>query len=198
MRKSWIVLTGQVLPVVAGFVLSGGLVWQASHSAFSATTSNTGNSVGAATLNLTNDSTGALFAITNAIPGSTGNRCIQISSTSPVATAVKLYTAAGTAPANNISSYVGIRIERGSGGTYDSCTNFVSAAEVFDNTLATLISARPTYENGLGPWALTGTNTPETLSFRVTWTFASTAPDSTQGGSTPTVTLTWEARSPTT
>ncbi|HEX6351473.1 hypothetical protein [Actinophytocola sp.] len=194
MRKSWIVLTGQVLPVVAGFVLSGGLVWQASHSAFTATTSNTGNSVGAATLNLTNDSTGPLFAITNAVPGTTGSRCIQISSTSPVASAVKLYTAAGTAPANNISAYVGIRIERGSGGTYDSCTNFTPAAEVFDNTLANLIT-RTNYDNGIGPWALSGTTTTETMSFRVTWTFATNAPDTTQGGSTPTVTLTWEAQS---
>ncbi|HEX6359615.1 hypothetical protein [Actinophytocola sp.] len=106
------------MPVVAGLLLSSGVVWQASDAAFSDTTSNTGNGVSATTLNLADDSTGPLFSVANATPGATGINCIQISSTSPVATSVKLYTAIGAVPANDVSTYITIVLERGTGGTY--------------------------------------------------------------------------------
>lgn len=194
MRKPWIGLTGKVLPVVAGFLLSGGLVWQASHSAFTDTTSSGGNSVEAATLNLANDSTGPLFSITNAVPGATGSQCVQIGSTSPVTNEVKLHTEVGTVPANDISRYVSIQIEKGTGGRYGDCTGFVGV-EVFDNTLGVLTGTRQNYDNGLGPWTFAATvSETEIMSFRITWTFATGAPDTTQGGATPVVTFTWEAR----
>jgi hypothetical protein len=180
------------MPVVVGLLLSGGLVWQASDSAFTVTTSNSGNSVEAATLNLTHDSTGPLFSTKKAAPGATGSHCIQISSSIPMPSAVKLHVDVGTAPVNDISTYVVIEIEKGTGGTYASCAKF-TGAEIFDDTLSVLAGRHQNYGDGLGPWELTGTTT-ETMSFRVTWTFASTAPDSTQGGATPPVKFTWEAR----
>ncbi|HEX6354246.1 hypothetical protein [Actinophytocola sp.] len=144
---------------------------------------------------MTDDSTGPLFSVTNATPGATGTHCIQISSTSPAATSVKLYTAIGTVPVNDVSTYITIVLERGTGGTYGDCTNFTPAgAAVYNGTLAALTSTRTNYDNGLGPWALAGTTTTVTTSFRITWTLSASTPSSAQGGSTPPVTLTWEAR----
>lgn len=196
MRVSRRRLLGVALPVVLGLGLSGLIVWQASYSAFSTTTSNNGNNWTTATVGLSNDSGGTpMFTVSNIAPGATGNRCIQISSTSTVPSAVKLYTAIGAAPSNDISQYINVQIEQGTGGTFASCSGFTpSGTAVYNGPLSTLTSTYTNFGNGLGPWSLTGTNLPERLSYRVTWTFSSSAPSSTQTGTTPSVTFTWEAQ----
>jgi len=183
-----------VLPIPLGLLLSGALVWQASYSAFSSTTSNSPNTWSTTTVNLTNDSTSSLFTITNMSPGQTGFNCIQLTSTSTVATTLKLYTAIGSAPANDVSSYITITIEQGSGGLYNDCSSFSASSTPFSGTLSSLTSTATNYSNGVAAGSFTGTNPPQTTSYRITWTFSSSAPNSTQGGSTPTVTFTWEAQ----
>ena len=61
---------------------SGGLVWQSSYSAFSATTSNPTNNWSAGTVALSDDdSNTAMFTASNLKPGATGTKCIAVTST---------------------------------------------------------------------------------------------------------------------
>ncbi|OAH14497.1 hypothetical protein STSP_20080 [Streptomyces jeddahensis] len=195
MRKSPLTLAAYVVPVPIGLVLSGALVWQASHAAFSGRTTSSGTSWTAGSVNLTNDSDGQpMFNLTNITPGDTGTRCIAITSQATSPTNIKLYTSTANPPANDISPYINVTVEDGTGGSFDSCDGFTPAgATDYTGTLENLTTTRTNYANGIGPWALTG-NPPETKTFRVTWTFSATAPDSTQGGSTPNVNFTWEAQ----
>ncbi|TPQ16527.1 hypothetical protein [Streptomyces sporangiiformans] len=183
------------MPVPVGLMLSGGLVWHASQAAFSGRTTNSGVSWTAGSINLTNDSGGQpLFNLSNITPGDTGSRCIAITSEATVPTSIKLYTSTSNAPSNDISPYLDITVEDGTGGSFDSCDGFTPSAPVdYTGTLENLTTTRTNYANGIGPWPLTG-NPPETRTFRLSWTFSATAPDSTQGGSTPNVNFTWEAQ----
>jgi hypothetical protein len=183
-----------VLPVVVGVVLSNTVVWRASYSLYSVTKTNVGNTFATRTVDLSNDGTSPLFSMTGIVLGQTDNRCIKISSDTVLPTTVKLYTAIGTAPANDISQYVNIKIEKGTGGTFASCGSFSPATTPFNAALNTLTATYTNFGNGLGPWSLTGASLPETLSYRITWTFSASAPGTTQSGSVPSVTFTWEAR----
>ncbi len=186
--------TARLLPVPLGLALSAMVVWQASYAAFSATTSNGPNTWNASSLGLTNDSTGPMFALTNLVPGATGSKCLKVSSTGTVPSTVKLYTSLGTAVTNDISAYINLTIQLGTGGTYASCSSFSSTATEFTGTLAALTTAATSYANGVSAGSLTGTGLPESLTYQISWTFSSSAPNSAQGGSTPNVTLTWEAQ----
>src|SRR5262245_48900012 len=103
---------------------SGAMVWHASYSAFSATTSNPTNNWAAGTVALTDDdSNTAMFTLASAgnlKPGSTGSKCIVVTSNGSLPSAVKLY---GTAPATtkNLSDYLTLTVDEGtaaSGGTF--------------------------------------------------------------------------------
>lgn len=184
----------RLLPAPLGLALSGALVWQASYSAFSASTSNTPNTWNASTQGLTNDSTGPMFAVSNMTPGATGSRCLKVSSTGTVPSTVKLYTALGAAVGNDISQYINVTIQLGTGGTYASCSSFAATATEYSGTLSALTSAATNYATGDPAGTLTGTGLPETLTYEITYTFSSSAPNSAQGGSTPNVTFTWESQ----
>lgn len=184
----------RLLPVPLGLALSGTAVWQASYSAFTASTSNGSNTWNASTLGLTNDSTGPMFAQTNLTPGATGSRCLKVSSTGTVPSAVKLFTALGASVSNDISQYINVTIQLGTGGTYASCSSFTSTATEYSGTLAALTSSASSYASGVAAGSLTGTGLPETLTYQISWTLSSSAPNSAQGGSTPNVTLTWESQ----
>jgi hypothetical protein len=187
-----------VLPVPLGLMLSGALVWHASQAAFVGRTTSSGTSWTAGTVGLTNDSGGQpLFNFTNIAPGDSGTRCIVITSQATLPSQVKLYTSTANPPANDISSYIDVTIEHGSGSSFNAnpaCNGFTAAgAADYSGTLENLTTTRTNYANGIGPWSLTG-NPPESITYRITWTFRATSPDSTQGGSTPNVNFTWEAQ----
>ena len=188
-------LLAYVVPVPVGLALSGVLVWHASYAAFSGATTNSGKKWTAGSVNLTNDSGGTpMFQLTNLSPGDTGSRCIAITSTATIPTAIKMYTSTANPPANDISPYINISIEDGTGGAFASCTGFTpNGATDYTGTLENLTTTRTNYASGIGPWALTG-SAPETKTFRITWTFSATAPDTSQGGTTPNVNFTWEAQ----
>jgi hypothetical protein len=187
-----------VLPVPIGLVLSGALVWHASQAAFVGRTTSSGTSWTAGTVGLTNDSGGQpMFNFTNIAPGDGGSRCIVITSQASIPSSIKLYTSTANPPANDISPYIDVTIEHGSGSSFGAdpaCAGFTPAGGTdYAGTLENLTTTRTNYTNGIGPWNLTG-NPPESITYRITWTFRSTAPDTTQGGSTPNVNFTWEAQ----
>ena len=184
-----------VVPV--SIVVSGLLVWQASYAAFSSTTTNPTSNWTAGTVALTDDdSATALFTAATLKPGSTGTKCIVVTSAGNLASAVKLYgTTYSTTSA--LGSYINLVIDEGTGGTFatsgpTSCTGFTSASTPFTGTLATFAAAKTSYATGVSSWAPTGSGS-ESKTFRIAYTLDAATPNSAQGG-TAAMGFTWEAQ----
>jgi hypothetical protein len=194
-KRRWSLIAPQVLAVPLGLLLSGLFVWNASNAAFTASVSNGGNQWKAGTVALTSDATLPMFNVSNIKPGDTGQRCIAITSTSNFATAIKMYSSESALPTNDIEPYINLTIEKGTGGSFSSCTGFTptTGAPGFTGTLDAFNTTSTSYSTGLGPWALTGVSPPETITFRLTWTFSLTAPNTAQSGQTSNITFIWEA-----
>jgi hypothetical protein len=191
-RRSWLNALVRVLPVPLGLVLSGVLVWGSSYADWSAETSNGGNTWTAGSVGLANDSRVPMFRIDNMRPGDTGANCIRVRSNADVPTAVKLYANAPNWP-SNYQSFVDLRVEVGSGGTFGNCAGFAASGTAFDGTLDSFVALHTDFRTGVGTWTLPG-KPPNALSFRFSWLFSPAAPNAVQSGGTPEVTFTWEAR----
>ena len=171
---------------------SGGMVWAASYSAFSATTVNPTSNWTAGTVALSDDdSSTALFTASGLKPGSTGTKCVAVTSTGSLASTVKLY---GTsyATTNALSSNVNLKVEEGTGATTASCASFVAGSTLYDGTMAAFGTGKTGFATGVGTWAPTGSAL-ETRSYRVTYTLSATTPDTAQGG-TAALGFTWESQ----
>ena len=179
--------------VPAALLASGAIVSQASYSAYSSTTSNPTSNWASGTVNLKDDSSSALFSASNLKPGSTGTKCIAVTSTGSLPSAVKLY---GTnyATTNGLGAAITLKVEQGTGGSFGSCTGFTAQTTngtLFNDTL-TAFSAKSGFASGLGDWTPTGSGS-ETKVYKFTYSLSSSAADSTQGG-TASIGLTWEAQ----
>jgi hypothetical protein len=184
------------LAVPIAIVLSGATIGTASYAAFSATTVSPSSNWASGTVALSDDdSSTALFSATNLQPGATGTKCIAVTSTGSLASAVKLY-GTGATTTNALSSYITLTITQGTGGSFaGGCTGFTplaSGSSVYTGSLANFASTATGYATGLGTWAPTGTAS-ETRVFRFVYTLDSAAPNSTQGG-TAAIGFTWEAQ----
>jgi hypothetical protein len=188
-----------VAAIIAGLLASAGLVWHESYSAFSATTSNSGNSWTGGTVQLSDDdSGGALFNASGLAPGSTGSQCISVTSTGTLPALIKLY---GTsyATTRSLAAALNLTVTQGTGAGYGSCTGFTpltAGATVFSGTLAGFATAHSTYGSGIlaggaGAWKTTGATSSRT--YRFTYTMSPAAPTSTMGG-TAAVGFTWESQ----
>jgi hypothetical protein len=183
-----------VVPV--SILVSGLLVWQSSYAAFSSTTSNPTSNWTSGTVALTDDDGGtALFTASALKPGATGTKCIVVTSSGNLASAVKLY-ATTYSTTNALSSYVNLVVDEGTGGTFassgpSSCTGFASGGNDFTGTLATF-SAKTSFATGVSAWAPTGSGS-ESKTFRISYTIDAATPNSAQGG-TAAVGFTWEAQ----
>lgn len=178
--------------VPAAVLISGALVWQSSYSAFSATTSNPSSNWAAGTVALSDDdSNTALFTAANLKPGATGTKCIAVTSTGSLPSAVKLY-GTGYSTSNGLAGFINLKVEEGTGGTTNSCAGFTGGSTVFDASLASFGTTKTSYATGVGGWAPTGSGN-ETRSYRITYTLSGSTPDSAQGGAAS-VGLTWESQ----
>jgi len=192
LRSRWAVPAA----ILAGVLVSAGFVWQASYSAFSAPTSNPTSNWAAGTVALADDDAGtALFSASGLKPGSTGQKCIAVTSNGTLPSAVKLY-GTGAATTNALSSSINLTITQGTGGTFlNNCSGFTplaSGSSLFTGTLAGFASASTSFATGLGTWVPTG-SAPETRVFQLTYTLDAAAPNSVQGG-TAALGFTWEAQ----
>lgn len=184
-----------VAAILLGVLGSAGAVWQASYSAFSATTVNPTNNWSAGSVALTDDDNNtAMFTATNLKPGSTGSKCIAVTSTGSLASTVKLY---GTNPAttNSLASVLNLTVTQGTGGGFGSCTGYTpltSGSSVYTGTVAGFGSTATSFATGVGTWAPTGTAT-ETRVFQFTYTLDPAAPNTAQGG-TASIGFTWESQ----
>jgi hypothetical protein len=166
-------------------------------SAFSATTTNSGNNVSSGTVKI-DQHTGAttLYSAANKGPGQTVQGCVRVTySGSLTASAVKLYTSSGITNGANYN----LQIERGSGlttldGTM-SCTGFTASSTAFNNTLNNMPT---TYAAGIdGKSAAATWATSDSIDYRFTISVVDdpTANAHTTANASGNHTFTWEARS---
>ena len=183
------------LAVPAAIAVSGLVVSQASYSAYSATTVNPTNNWATGTVALADDDTNtAAFTATNLKPGSTGTKCIAVTSSGSLASTVKLY-ATNPATTKNLAAHIDLTISQGTGGTFGDCTGYTklaAGADLYAGTLDQLGRAATGFTTGIGDWAPTG-RADETRTYQITYTVNPKAPDTTQGG-TAALGLTWEAQ----
>lgn len=171
--------------VPVALLASALLVWQGSYAAFNATTTDGANNWAAGAVALTDDDGGsAMFNAAGLRPGSTGNRCITVTSNSSLFGPVKLWATSSTT--NALSSYLDVTVQEGTGGGFGSCTGFAAGATIYTGTLA----AMPlTYATGSGAW--TPSANPESKTYKITYTVNAAAPNTVQNG-TASATFTWE------
>ena len=177
---------GKVAAIAAGpiaVVAAGALVFQGSYSAFENETRNAGNTWGAGTVSLTNDSAGvAAFSVSGMIPGQTGSKCIVVTAAATVPSVVKFYliNPTETPTSGNLEGYVNLKVEEGTGGSFSSCTGFTASSTIIADQ--TLYAAATTYDSWAhaagGGW--TGVTT-GTKTYKFTWTMSATPPQSVQG-----------------
>jgi hypothetical protein len=188
-----------LVAVPVALVASGLVVAQSSYSAYSATTVNPSSNWATGTVALTDDDANtAAFTAANLKPGSTGSRCIVVSSTGTLPSAVKLYVT-NAATTKNLAANINVNVTQGTGGSFGSCTGYTplsSGSSVYSGTLADLGATATTYATGVGSWTPAGvaaSAAAETRTFQITYTVKADAPDSTQGG-TASAGLTWETQ----
>jgi hypothetical protein len=182
------------LAIPAALIVSGIAVSGASYSAFSSTTSNPTSNWQTGSVVLTDDDgDAALFTATNLQPGSTGSKCIAVTSTGSLASTVKLYSTS-LATTKALSSYIDLTITQGTGGTFGDCATFTPLAtnsSVFTGTVADFGTVT-TYAGGLGVWAPTGSGS-ETRTYRINYSVNANTPNTSQAGSAS-VAFKWEAQ----
>ena len=196
-RKVATIVSLVAIPVA--LAASGLVVAQSSYSAYSATTVNPTSNWATGTVALSDDDANtAAFTASNLKPGSTGSRCIVVSSTGSLPSSVKLYgTAAATTKA--LASSINLNVTQGTGGSFGSCAGYTPLAtgsSVYSGTLADLGSSATNFSSGVGTWNTAGVPTggaAETRTYQISYTVRPDAPNSTQAG-TAAMGFTWEAQ----
>ena len=187
--------------VPLAILLAGGLVWQSSYAAFTATTRSAGNSWSTGSVALTDDDRGvAAFSATNVVPGSTGTKCIVVTSTASVPGEVRSYVANLSSSGATLGDRITFRLEPGTGGSFNDCTGFVpSGTAEAPSPLPAVAAARHDYATGGHAWATAGIAAGESRTYRGTWTFDTTGLTQAQidalQGSSLSADLVWEFRS---
>jgi hypothetical protein len=177
------------------FILIALLVVTSSRAAFVAQNDNSTNQVSSAAITLTDTDSGtAMFDnVPNMVPGTTYERCIDVTYTGTVdPTAVVLY--ATGMPTGTLAPYLDLTVQVGTDTTpsFRDCTGFVSSGTVYTGgTLQAFATAKNSYDTGVTGWDPTGTPSPDTRTFR----FALTVQDTTAAaGKTTTFGFSWETR----
>jgi hypothetical protein len=180
-----------VVPI--SLIVSAVLVWQSSDAAFSAATDSPSSNWTSGTVMIADDDVGAaLFTATGLTPGASGTKCIVVTSTGSLASAVKLY-ATSYSNTNALGSYVGLEIDEGSGGTFStsgptSCAGFTPDVNDFTGTLAAF-ATKTSFATGVSSWMPASSSASRT--FRIAYSMDAATPNTAQGGSAA-VSFTWE------
>jgi hypothetical protein len=173
------------------------LVGLGTYSAFTATTTNSGNNISSGTVKI-DQHTGAttLYNVTNQKPGDSTTKCLRVTySGSITASAVKLYASAGI---TNGTQY-NLEVDRGTGlttldGTM-SCAGFTQTSVAYNGNLGSLGSTYATGVDGKAAAATWATNDAIDYRFIITQNDDATANAHTSVLTSGTHSFTWEARS---
>lgn len=188
-KKHKVLLT--VLVVGLGGAIAGFGVF----SAFSSTTSNPGNSFAAGSVTIgDNDSDSALYNVSGQKPGQSTTKCIKVTYSGSLDADVKLYASAVAA----VGQYIDLAITSGTGNN-TNCSDFsadASGSGVYSGTLKNFADTYAAWGSGLvdNPLAQTKWSQNNSVTYRFVVTLQSSTPDSQQGLSTGSHSITWEAR----
>jgi hypothetical protein len=180
-------------------LVAGGMVWQGSQAAFTASTRNAGNSWSTGSVMLTDDDLGAAaFTVENMVPGQTGQKCIVVTSQSNVEGEVRAYTQ-NLITSRGLEDRIFFDLEQGTGGSFNDCTGFTPTANtVPELPLSELAAVNRNFETGGASWETEGTPG-ETQSYRGTWRFDTTGMTQEQvdalQGARAGIDLVWELQS---
>lgn len=180
----------QLAAAVAGLAMVSGLVFQTSSAAFSGTTTNTGNSFTAGTVSLTDDdSSTAMFSLSNLKPGDSSTKCIQLTYTGSLASSIKLYGAIGGG--TSLGQYLTVTITSGTPGTFADCSTF-SGTQLYTGTLANFASTYTNWSSGLSDANWTPSTSGQTRAYKFVVTLQDN--NSAQGLTATSTSFTWEAQ----
>jgi predicted ribosomally synthesized peptide with SipW-like signal peptide len=116
----------KVLVTILLVGIVGAVAGSATYSAFTSTTTNTGNVFSAGTVSLTDNDGGSssLLALTNAKPGDADTGCIRVSYNGTLPATVRLYASVS----GSLADYLTVTVTRGtdSSPSFDSCANFTA------------------------------------------------------------------------
>ena len=152
-------------------LIAGGMVWQGSQAAFTASTRNAGSSWSTGNVVLTDDDLGAAaFTVENIVPGQTSQKCIVVTSQSNVKGEVRAYTQ-NLISSKGLENRIFFDLEQGTGGSFNDCSGFTPTANtVPDLPISTLASVNRDFATGGASWKTAG-SPGETQSYRGTWRF---------------------------
>jgi hypothetical protein len=182
----------QLGALALSFIAISILVVTSSRAAFVAQNDNVTNQVSAAAVDLAdNDSGTAMFNnVTGLMPGTTVDRCIDVTYTGTVdPTAVLIY--ASGAPTGTLAPYLDLTVEVGvdTPAGFRDCTGFVSSSTVYTGTLSGFAAAHSGYATGVTTWDPAGSPETRTFRFRV-----AVQDNAAAEGLTTTFGFSWETR----
>ncbi|MET1156421.1 hypothetical protein [Arthrobacter sp.] len=186
--------------VPLAILIAGGLVWQSSYAAFSATSRNSGSSWATGQVALTDDDAGrAAFSVTNLLPGQTGEKCLVVTSSANVPGQVRTYVQNLSKTSQGLEDHLKLTVDLGTGGSFNDCTGFTPVSTpIAAASLTDLSAANSGYATGGTSWDTTGTPG-ESKSYRATWAFDTTGMTQAQvnalQGTQTSVDLVWELQS---
>ncbi|GGK07308.1 hypothetical protein GCM10010123_41470 [Pilimelia anulata] len=205
-RTNWAYRVGRVvagtprrraMAAVVAAAVATSLVWNSTLSAFSATTTNPGNSLAMGTVTISdNDSGTALFSVTGLLPGQTANNCIVVTYSGSATSTVKLYVANynatdGAADGVTGPTWLNMLIQVGT-GTCGAPVGLTAITAAAPGDTMTTVSGKTNFANGYGTgW--TSAVASNTRVFRFTYTLNASTPNTAQGDSISTD-FVWEAQ----
>ncbi len=177
--------------MAVGFV--GSVAGYGTFSAFTSTTTNSGNVFSAGTVVIgDNSSGGVIYNFTGQKPGVAQTGCIKVTYTGSLPATVSLYTASSS---GTLGQYVTLTIDKvtySSAPTFPSCGSPSSSTQIFSGTLSGFTTSDTNFATGVQafPASQTQWNQNDSLYYRFTLTLQSN--NSAQGLSSTTG-FTWEA-----
>lgn len=202
--------TANIIAGLLALALTAGLVIRTSSAVFTAQTDNTGNSLEAGTIVLTDDDGGAAaLTMTNIAPGEFSQKCIVVEydgTLDPEAVKVFSTSAFTTTPAASgpgtaaaaMQNQVNITIEQGaatSGGSFNNCTGFVSGATLVNAVpLSTWHANATSYATGVGSWN-PGLGPNQTRVYRITLELDMATGNDFQGARLSGINVSWATQS---
>jgi hypothetical protein len=161
---------GAAITTPIAIVAAAALVWQSSYAAFTGTTRNSGNNWSTGSVALTDDDAGsARFQASNLVPEATDTKCIAVTANANVPGVVKAYAINPIVSAAGLENYIKVSVDYGTGGTFNSCNDFVLTGNSIPTMSLATLATFSNYANGAGSWpVVAGT---QTRAYRITWKF---------------------------
>lgn len=187
-KRKWL-LTLMVIGV------TGSIAGFGTYSAFSSTTTNSGNRFAAGTVQLGDNDLGSpIYNVTNQKPNADTVKCIQVTYSGSLDADVKLYTTTTTIPASaaNLSLTIHKGTSTGGSGFPDCGTFTAQGGAIYSGSLYDFQQNKSSFANGVSvyPGSQTAWQTGDALVYR----FTVSANDNASGVDSGLHQFTWEAQ----